>query len=113
MSELTYSKSGHYLIPDISILETPTLGKYGMMRKSFLREHRPTTYTNLLLKETLFPHCLEIEQAANDRLELTMTELVKKDPPPDKAGDPMGWVGHMNNLKAQAEEVIFQELIYS
>jgi len=102
-----------YLIPDVAIEEQPALGKYGMMRKTYLCEHRPTTYTNMVLKETLFPHCLEIEQAASDRLELIMARLLKKDPPPDKAADPMGWVGHMNNLKAQAEEVIFQELIYS
>jgi len=113
MSELTYSKSGNYLLPDIQIRETPALGKYGMMRKSFLCEHRPTLYTNLLLKETLFPHCLEIEQAANDRLELMMSELIAKDPPPDKETDPMGWAAHMNSLKAQAEETIFAELIYS
>ena len=113
MSSLTYTKQGDYLIPDIAIRETPPLGKYGMMRKTYLREHRPILYSQLSLKQTLFPHCLEIEQTATARLELMMSELLTKDPPPDKATDPMGWAAHMNSLKAQAEETIFTELIYN
>jgi len=102
-----------YLLPDIAIEEQPALGKYGMMRKNYLREHRPILYSTFSLKQTLFPHCLEIEKAANERLELMMSKLLTKDPPPDKATDPMGWAAHMNSLKAQAEETIFAELIYS
>ncbi|MDL2233177.1 TnpV protein [Ruminococcaceae bacterium OttesenSCG-928-L11] len=113
MNEITYSKNGDYLVPDIAIPETAALGKYGMMRKNYLRQHRPTLYTNFTLAGTLFPHCLEIEMAATERLELMMPKLMAKNPPPNKATDPMGWTAHMNSLKAGAEEIILSELIYS
>ena len=113
MSELTYSKAGGYLIPDITVKESRPLGKYGMMRKTYLKDHRPVLYNQLLLSEELFPHCLKIEEAANERLELMMSQLQAQTPPPDKAADPMGWAAHMNSLKAQVEETIYEELIYS
>jgi len=113
MSELTYSQTGDYLIPDIAIQESRPLGKYGMMRKNYLKDNRPVLFNRLLLSEKLFPHCLEIEDTANGRLEMMMKQLQAKDPPPSKAADPMGWTAYMNSLKAQAEETIYDELIYS
>ena len=113
MNGLTYTHNGDHLIPDIAIRGVPPLGRYGMMRKDYLREHRPILYSNLALKEELFPHCLEIGEEAEARLEPMMAELISRNPPPDKASDPMGWAAHMNSLKAQAEEVILSELIYS
>ena len=113
MSELTYRKAGDYLIPDIVVQECRPLGKYGMMRKSYLKDHRPILFSRYLLSEKLFPHCMEIEVTANERLELMMNQLQAQDPPPSKAADPTGWAAHMNSLKAQAEEVIYDELIYN
>ena len=113
MGELTYSMAGDCQIPDIAAQESRPLGKYGMMRKNYLRDRRPILFSRYLLAEKLFPHCLEIEAAANERLELMMGQLQAKTPPPDKAADPMGWAAHMNSLKAQAEEAIYDELIYS
>lgn len=113
MSELTYNQAGDYMIPDIAVQECRPLGKYGMMRKNYLKDSRPVLYNQFLLTEKLFPHCLEIEDAANERLELMMGQLRAQSPPPDKASDPMGWAAHMNSLKAQAEEAIYDELIYS
>ena len=113
MAELTYSKSGDYLIPDMTVRAPErSLGKYGMLRKSYLKDHRPVMYNRLALTEKLFPHCLEVEDAANERLELMMKQLQAQNPPPDKAADPLGWAAHMNSLKAQAEEAIYSELIY-
>jgi len=114
MAEITYTRNGDYLIPDIAIQEPERgLTKYGMMRKSYLKDHRPILYNELAMTEKLFPHCLEVEDAANERLELMMSQLLAQSAPPDKATDPMGWAAHMNSLKAQAEEVIFSELIYN
>ena len=113
MGELAYIKAGDYLIPDIAARGSRPLGKYGMMRKSYLEGYRPILYSRLLLTEKLYPHCLEIEGAANVRLELMMGQLQAQAPPPDKSTDPMGWAAHMNSLKAQAEEMIYDELIYS
>ena len=117
MSELTYTQNGDYLIPDLSLSEQPQtpLGKYGRMRKNYLKEHRPVLWSSLLLSEKLYPHLREIEETANNRLELMMPELMKSAGVTEelKASDPMKWAGLMNTLKAQAEEVILTELVFS
>ena len=117
MSELTYTQTGDYLIPDLSLSEQPQtpLGKYGRMRKNYLKDHRPVLWNSLLLSEKLYPHLREIEETANNRLELMMPELMKSAGVTEelKASDPMKWAGLMNTLKAQAEEVILAELVFS
>ena len=117
MEELTYTKNGDYLIPDLSLTQQPEtpLGKYGRMRKTYLKEHRPILWNRLILSETLYPHLREIDETANRRLERMMLELMKLNGVTEglKAEDPMKWVGLMNNLKAQAEETILAELIYN
>jgi hypothetical protein len=77
MAELTYSRNGDYYIPDLTLTKQPVkpIGKYGCMRKRYLKEHRPTLYSNLLLSEKLYPHLLEIDEAANRKLETIMPEL--------------------------------------
>ena len=117
MMNLTYTKNGDYLIPDLSLTqqESRPLGKYGRMRKKYLEEHRPILWNQMILTETLFPHLREIEETANRRLEQMMPVLMKAAGVTEdlKARDPMAWVGLMNICKAQAEEVILQELIYN
>ena len=115
--EMTYTKNGDYLVPDLSLTETEQkpLGKYGRLRKDYLKEHRPILWNRMILSETLFPHLREIDETANRRLEQMMPELMKSAGVTEslKASDPMKWVQTMNSLKAQAEEVILNELIYS
>jgi hypothetical protein len=117
MEELTYTKNGDYLIPDLSLTEQQEmpLGKYGRMRKTYLKEHRPILWNRMILSETLYPHLREIDETANRRLEQMMPELMRLNGVTEslKASDPMKWVGLVNNLKAQAEETILSELIYS
>ena len=114
---LTYTQNGDYLIPDLSLTEQESrpLGKYGRIRKKYLEEHRPILWNQMILNETLFPHLREIEDIANRRLEQMMPVLMKAAGVTEdlKARDPMTWVGLMNSCKAQAEEVILQELIYN
>jgi hypothetical protein len=115
---LTYSQAGDYLLPNLTLSEPPRveqtpLGRYGLMRKAFLKEHRTINYNRLLLTEKLFPHLREIDQAATARLEQVMSELTKRAALPDKAADQMAWAAAMNTLKAQAEEMVANELIYS
>ena len=116
-NNLTYTKSGDYLIPDLSLSEQPKkpLGKYGRMRKAYLKEHRPLIYNHLLMSEKLYPHLLEIEETANSRLEQMMPQLAESAGATEelKARDPMRWVGLMNTCKAQAEEILLTELINS
>ena len=115
--EMTYTRNGDYLIPDLSLTETEQkpLGKYGRLRKTYLKEHRPILWNKMILSETLYPHLREIDETANRRLEQMMPEMMKSAGVTEslKASDPMKWVQTMNSLKAQAEEVILNELIYS
>ena len=117
MSELTYTRSGDYWIPDLSLSQQKTqpLGKYARMRKKYLQEHRPVLWNSLILSEKLYPHLREIDETANSRLEQMMPGLMQSAGVTEalKASDPMKWVGMMNSLKTQAEEVILTELIYA
>ena len=117
-NDLTYKTSGEFRIPNLSLREDPQskpLGKYGRMRQTYLREHRPILWNQMILSETLFPHLREIDEAANRRLEQMMPELMKSAGLTEtlKAADPLKWTGLMNTCKAQAEEVILAELIYA
>ena len=114
-NNLTYTRNGDYLIPDLSLSEQPEkpLGKYGRMRKAYLKQHRPILYNHLLLSEKLYPHLLEIDETANSRLEQMMPQLAKDAGATEqlKASDPMRWVGLMNACKSQAEEILMAELM--
>lgn len=111
---VTYSTVGDYQLPNL-ILNQPRkpLGKYGRMRLNFLRQQRPVLYNTMLLNGSLYPHLMEVEQTAENRMQQTMTQLLKQNPAPDKEQSQMAWVQHMNSLKAQAEELVLNELIYS
>ncbi len=118
MNEITYRQNGDYLIPNIGLSETndhTPLGMYGRMRREYLKEHRPILWNDMLLEGTLFPHLREIDRTANERLDRMIPELAKAAGATEalKASDPMKWVGLMNACKAQAEEIIKAELIFS
>ena len=117
MSQLSYIQKGDYRIPNLQLSQQnqKPLGKYGRMRKKYLQEHRPVLWNSLLLSEKLYPHLQEIDQTANSRLEQLMTDLKKSAGVTEqmKAANPVMWAGMMNNLHAQAEEVILRELIFS
>ena len=91
------------------------LGKYGRMRKAYLKTHRPILYNQLLMQEKLYPHLIEIEETAQRRLEQMMPQLAAAAGVTEelKGSDMMQWVGLMNNCKAQAEEILLAELIHS
>lgn len=117
-NELTYTQNGDYLIPDLKLNEgpeAPPLGKYGRMRRTYLKEHRPILFQKMVLDETLFPHLREIDETAHRRLSEMMPQLAKEAGVTEalKAADPMKWAGLMNTLKAQAEEIILNELVFS
>ena len=116
-NELTYTQVGDYRLPNLT-LETSQiqeLGKYGRLRRDYLKNHRPILYNRLILSEELFFHLKEIEETANRRMNQMMDELMKATGLTEqmKSENQMFWVQTMNNLKAQAEETILNELIYS
>ena len=117
--EITYSQNGDYLIPNIIISDEetrlPSLTKWGLMRRDYLKNHRPILYNELKLSGELFKHCYETEKCADERQTFMMKQMVAKNPISEdlKNTDPLRWVGHMNALKAQVEEIIRADLIYS
>jgi len=113
--ELTYTTRGDYLLPDLNVPESPKIGKYGMLRRSYLREHRDGIYTGMLLSGKLNGHLEEIDRTANEMMNRLTTELAKAQGVTEslKAWDQMKWVGLMNNIRNQAEEIVMTELIYN
>ena len=93
----------------------PYIGHYGHLRKAYLEGYRPDLYTALVASEKLYEHCAEIDAAARSLIDLIMPELAKSAGATEelKAAAPMKWVGLMNMLKAQAEETILTELVFS
>ena len=91
------------------------LGKYGRLRQKYLREHRPVLWNCLLLTGRLYEHLSEIEEAAQSRIDLMLPKLAEAAGATEalKAADPLKWTGLMNSCKAQAEEVVLDELIYN
>lgn len=84
-----------------------------MLRKTFLKNHRKGMYARLILSGKLNSHLSEIDLTARECIERITTKLLENSPAPDKASSQMAWVGHMNNLRYQAEETVLAELIYS
>lgn len=115
MKQITYIRCGDYNIPNLTLseAETKSLGKYGRMRKNYLKEHRPVLWNSLILSEKLYPHLREIDETANRRWEHLITTMLASAPAPDRETQQMAWVQHMNALKAQVKEIIFTELIYN
>ncbi|MPN05886.1 hypothetical protein SDC9_153140 [bioreactor metagenome] len=113
--EMTYTMRGDYLLPDLTLPSQPSIGKYGMLRKSFLKEHRKATYTSLLLSGKLMEHLAEIDRTARERVERMTAQMAGMEGVNEemKSADPMKWVGLMNNLKHSAEETVLTELIYN
>ena len=114
----TYRREGDYLIPDLSLPFEESeirIGKYGRMRKRFLKEHRPALYANLLLGGTLTKHLAEIDRSCLDRLENIETSLMKQEGLTEslKASDQMEWVRQRNSIHDRAEEVVLTELVYA
>ena len=111
---LTYTQCGDYYIPDVRLahMGTQPLGKYGRMRRAFLEQNNPMLLNDMILTESLFPHLWEVQKTCEMRMELLMTDLLAKNPAPDKATQQLAWVAHMNSLKAQAEEIFLRELVY-
>ena len=112
----TYTRVGDYLLPNLTIDESEQqpIGKYGRMRKRYLKEYRPVLYTNLLTTGKLDQHLAEIDEACEERMELLTRQMAKQEGVTEalKASDQMEWVRHMNSIRNRAEEIVLSELVY-
>ena len=117
MNGITYTRQGDYNLPNLLPPQEPEApsGKYALLRKKFLKEHRRVTYTNLLTSGKLNSHLAEVQQTAQRRMEEIVAQMAKAQGVTEelKASDQMKWVQMMNNLQNAAEETVLAELIYN
>ena len=113
---ITYHRHGDYLLPDLTLGKQPEtpLNKYGRMRMRFLRDHKPGLYTHLILSGKLYQHLMETQEAAQARIDRIVSEMAKTSGIDErlKACDQFAWIGAMNAIRQQAEEIVMNELIY-
>ena len=113
----TYRQEGDYLIPNLVLPDTSDykIGIYGRMCRSYLKEHRPSLYSTLVLDGILFKHLAEIDQACNERMETIISAMVKQEGVTEalKAADQMEWVRRKNSIHNRAEEIVLSELVYA
>ena len=114
---VTYRQVGDYFIPNITLPDDGEyqIGKYGRMRRSYLKKYRKIFYNNYVLEGTLFKHLAEIDQACNERIENIVSAMAKQEGVTEalKAADQIEWVRRMNSIRNRAEEIILTELVYA
>ena len=112
----TYRQVGDYLLPNLTIDETELqpIGKYGRMRKRYLKEHRPVLYANLMTTGKLDQHLAEIDKACEEQMELLTRQIARQEGVTEalKATNQLAWVAHMNSIRNRAEEIVLHELVY-
>ena len=115
--KITYHQEGDYLIPDLVIkkdIHHYQIGKYGYLRLDFLKNHKRGLYCELNLKNELDKHLIEVAKEANERVNIIINQLAKKENVsiyPD-GKEPLSWTQKMNNIKNRAEEIVLNEIIY-
>ena len=113
---INYTLMGDYYIPDLKLPEeSRPIGRLGRMHKAFLQEHRPGQYNALLLSGKLWSYLADLNEQADDRLACIISQMQTAEGVTEelKARAPMRWVGLMNTLTAQIEEILLRELICS
>ncbi len=112
---LTYTMQGDYLIPDLIPPESPKVGKYGMLRRSYLKQWRNGLYTGMLLSDKLNSHLEEIDRQANAMMDRLTKQYALEDGVTEslKAQNQMLWVQQMENCRNRAEATVLKDLIYS
>ena len=110
-----YRQVGDYFIPNLILPDDSDyqIGKYGRLRRNYLKEHRKILYTNYVVDGTLFKHLSEIDQACNERMEIIVPAMAKQEGVTEalKAADQMEWVRRKNSIHSRAEEIVLHELV--
>ena len=110
----TYRQVGDYFIPNLVLPDDGEyqIGKYGRMRRNYLKEHRKVLYTNYVVEGTLFKHLSEIDQACNERMENVVSAMAKQEGVTEalKAADQIEWVRRKNSIHSRAEEIVLDKV---
>ncbi len=110
----TLGADGIYYPNLVSTDEEPHYGKYGMLRKTYLKEHRPVMYSLYMLEDRLTEHLNAVDDEAHERMDVLVRQMMEKQGVTEelKVRDQMVWVGVVNNIRNAAEEIVLKELIY-
>ena len=114
--KLTYHRCGDYLLPALTIPDEPVaLGKYGRMRKTYLKEHKPILYNTLLLSGKLMEHLIGVDVECRERFETLLPQMMRQEGVNEalKARNQIEWVRRMNSIQNRAEEILLNELVYA
>ena len=113
---IKYELKGEQYYPMLRMVEQEehSIGKYGLLHRDYIKQHKRGTYTTLLTEGRLNAHLLEIDAQANEMVEAIVANLARERGIDEelKASDPLKWVAEMNNIKASAEEIVLREVIY-
>ena len=104
----------YYPLLDLGEQTTYEIGKYGKLHLEFIKKHRRGTYTTLLTENRLNEHLHRIDEQAHEEIDLHIAQMKKRMGVTEelKASDPIRWVQMMNNIKANAEEIVLKEVVY-
>lgn len=114
--EMQYIRMGDYFIPDLELpQESRPIGRWGRMRREYLREHKPIQYNCLLLSGELWTYLADLNEQAQEQLDRIIQQMKTAEGVTEalKAADPTAWVQRMNSIRNRAEEIIREELIYN
>lgn len=114
---VTYTKQGDYLLPNLTLASrnNENIGKYGLMRLNYLKQHQKALYQDLLIRDELTNHLVDIDKLAYERVENIVKSLSEKNNISEelKSTDQIKWVALINGIKSNAEEIVLNELIYN
>ena len=113
----TYRQVGNYFIPNLVLPNegrSYQIGKFGRLRRRYLKEHRMSTYTELVLSGKLYEHLAEVEDTCTERMDILVKQMAEREGVNEalKASDQIAWVGYMNNIRSRAEEIVLAEVVY-
>ena len=113
--EIIYTRVGDYCLPNLTAPESPKIGRWGMLRHSYLRKYHDGLYTGMLMKGTLNSHLEEIDQQAQEMEQRLISQLAQQEGVTEqlKAEHQIEWVARMNNIRHRADEIVLNELIYA
>ena len=114
--DITYTKHGDYYYPDLILPPQPAgdIGRFGRMRKKYLKDYQPDTFALMLMENTLTQHLIDIDRQANEQIDLITSQLAQAEGVTEdlKARDQLDWIQAMNSCRARAEEIVLNELIF-
>ena len=110
----SYIEVNGTLIPDLVIQESESIGKYGRMRRQYLKEQHPIIFSELLLSEQLYPHLVEIDRVCRGRIELLTRQMAAQEGVTEKlkTNDQLEWLRRMSSIQNRTEEIVLKELVY-